>query len=68
MDLILVLTGNHGDFWTLGFMWALAVRHKMKCRKCPECGRIDSKAGSIWGCVTCLHRYNTGFRWWDLEI
>ena len=32
---------------------------------CPACGRLDAKAGALWGCACCLKRLRDGYRWWD---
>jgi hypothetical protein len=37
----------------------------VECR-CPECGRIDAKAGAVWNCRSCKLNFTAGYRWWDI--
>ena len=35
-------------------------------RSCPACGRVDAKAGVVWGCAACKTNFEAGYRWWDI--
>lgn len=35
--------------------------------RCPACGRIDAKAGTLWNCNVCANRWWAGYRWWDIQ-